>query len=69
MKVLRGKLKEDVYENNENNNNIKMLKTNYLNVNDIGYKCGNIILHKITAKEYSVSLHIYMPPNFIQSIY
>lgn len=55
MKILKGSLNEF-----ECDNSGLLLNHNVLNVNDLGYKEGNQILHSIeNSNEKSVSLHIY----------
>lgn len=68
VKIIKGRLIEDVYQNVGNSQAIHV-KSNILNQLDINYKTGNKILHQIKANEYSVSLHIYFPPNYTQTIY
>jgi cysteine dioxygenase len=69
VKMLAGKLREDVYETTDYG--IKFCSTNILNKNDIGYKESNKIIHKITNihDDYSVSLHIYSKPNYKHNSY
>lgn len=69
VKLLHGKLKEDVYETTDHG--IKFCSTNMFNKNDIGYKESNKIIHKITNihNDYSVSLHIYSKPNYKHNSY
>lgn len=68
VKILKGKLIEEVYQN-IGNNQATMIKSNVIKHLDINYKSGNKILHRIKADEYSVSLHVYFPPNYTQTIY
>ena len=34
-----------------------------------GFKCGKNVVHRITAMEDSVSIHVYFPPNYKATIY
>lgn len=66
MKVLDGKIREDVY----NNSNPPVLqRTNFLNIDDTGYREGDLFLHKITPIFDSVSLHVYSPPGYKPKYY
>jgi hypothetical protein len=56
-----GKLIENVYVNN---NTIYRIGTNKLTYGKIGYRIGNKYLHKITADEFTETLHIYIPGNY-----
>ena len=62
LKILQGKLKENVYDLN-----LKLLKTNIIEskINNISYMDNNIGLHNIEniGDELSVTFHIYSPPN------
>ena len=64
LKVLKGKLKEEIYENREDK--IEYISEQILKYNDVGFQISNKYLHKIKNinKDYTVSLHIYSPPNF-----
>ena len=64
MKILSGKLCEETYDTN-----IKLLEKNTLNINDIGYKISNRILHKIIALNDTYSLHIYVPGKYKSKYY
>lgn len=68
VKILKGTLTEQIFQN-IGNNHATLIKSNILKQHDINYKSGNQILHKIKADEYSVSVHIYFPPNHKQKIY
>ena len=68
VKLLKGQLTEIVYENIENSQAV-LLKTNCLNEGDISYKTGNKILHKIKSTVHSISIHVYLPPNYKQNVY
>jgi len=52
-----------LYEENFDKN-LYLMNINTLKKNDIGYKIGNNILHKIICKKNAKSLHIYIPGNF-----
>jgi cysteine dioxygenase len=68
LKLLSGKLIEEVYSNK--NNIIKHDHTNIITVNNVNNRFGNKILHKIINLEnISVSLHVYFPPKFKQNIF
>lgn len=58
LKVLQGSLIENIY-----NKDLKIIKTNYININDIGYMDDSIGLHEIinNSNEIAVSIHIYSP--------
>jgi cysteine dioxygenase len=60
MKVLDGSLKEILYDYNLTPMNDTIINKNYVSFID-----NHIGLHKIEALDYSVSLHIYSPPNYI----
>ena len=62
LKCLEGHLIEDIFTNE--NYKIKYEYSNNIVKNNIGYRSGNTILHKIKPHISSVSLHIYSPPNF-----
>jgi len=68
LKLLSGKIIEEVFTNN--NNVIKFDHRNIILINDINNRYGNKILHKIiNLDELSVSLHLYFPPKFKQNIF
>ena len=68
MKVLKGKLKEDVYVNEDNN--YKFTYTNILTENDVGYRQADTYIHNIINGDIpSISLHIYSPPNYSPNYY
>ena len=62
--ILKGKLKEEIYKNKDNST--EYISENILKKHDIGFQISNKYLHKIKNKSrnYTVSLHIYSPPNF-----
>jgi len=60
FKLLTGKLIENCF-----NNNIDFLNNSILKKDDINYRIGKKILHQIIALEESVSLHVYIPGNYI----
>ena len=66
MKVLDGKLEENMYKNN---NDLTFISSNILDTNEIGYRINNQILHQIIAKSNSVSLHIYSPKGYQTNFY
>ncbi len=59
MKILEGEIEETIYDKFINIINKNIYKKNNVSFihNDIGY-------HKIEAKEMSISLHLYSPPNY-----
>jgi cysteine dioxygenase len=63
-----GKLNETIYYNNHNGNIIKTC-TNTLNCGDITFIKANKKLHKIKAKMYTESIHIYIPGNYKTNYY
>lgn len=62
LKILDGKIIEEVYDNK-----LKLIKKNLLETDDISYKEKNKIIHKIIPLEKTISLHIYSPPNYISN--
>lgn len=72
VKILKGDLVEEVFENVSNNraelicNN---LTSKLLEQYDITCKVGNKILHRIKSNDYAVSIHVYFPPNYKQTTY
>ena len=60
MKVLDGMLIETLYDYN-----LVPLNETIINKNYVSFIDNHIGLHKIEALEYSVSLHVYSPPNYI----
>jgi hypothetical protein len=64
MKILSGKLCEETYDSN-----IKLLDKQILNVNNIGYRISNKILHKIIALHDTYSLHVYIPGKYKPKYY
>lgn len=57
-----------LYEENFDKN-LYLININTLKLNDIGYKIGNNILHRIICRKSAKSLHIYIPGNFECSFY
>lgn len=64
MKVLTGSLKETLYTYNLIPQNETIINKDYVSFID-----NHVGLHKIEALDYSVSLHIYSPPNYISLKY
>jgi len=64
MKVLSGSLKESLYTYN-----LLLQNETIINKNNVSFIDNHIGLHKIEAIDYSVSLHIYSPPNYISLKY
>lgn len=68
MKILSGKLCENIYDK-IHDNKINLIESQILNTNDIGYKISNRILHKIIALEDTYSIHIYIPGKYKPTYY
>lgn len=69
MKVLRGKITEHVYTN-DNNGHYLYKETNILGEGDIGYRQDKYYIHNIVNGDVpSISLHIYSPPNYTPNYY
>lgn len=64
LRILSGELIEESYTPKLN----KISSAN-LKLDKIGYKAGSRILHKIIAKEDSVSLHVYTPGFYTPNYY
>ena len=62
LKCLSGKLIEELYLNEIFKQTFQT--KSFLQENDIIYRSGSRILHKILPQENSVTLHIYSPPDF-----
>jgi len=62
VKILSGELDEYIYSNL--NNELSFIDNKKLLPNDINFKVGTNIVHKIKSLNISSSLHIYLPPNF-----
>ena len=62
MKVLTGSLIENLYQNDR----LQLIQTNHLNMGNISYREGSVILHNIENRTSTpaVSIHIYSPPNY-----
>lgn len=68
MRILEGKLIEDIYDSQ---NFTKKIKSNELKSGFVGYIHNNIGYHRIinpSTTEIAVSLHIYSPPNHLVKI-
>jgi predicted metal-dependent enzyme (double-stranded beta helix superfamily) len=65
VKILDGTLDEELYKN-IGNNQAQLIQQKTLQTNDINYKIGSTILHRIKnpSNNIVVSIHIYRPPNF-----
>ena len=59
VKILDGILYEENFDRS-----LYLMNINTLKKNDIGYKIGNNILHRIICKKPAKSLHIYIPGNY-----
>lgn len=69
MKIIDGELIENTFKNISKNKSV-FIETNILNKDSISNRVGNKILHQIINKsDLTVSLHVYFPPNFKQTIY
>lgn len=66
LKVLQGKIIEDIYDENLN-----FIKSNKFNKNDISYIDNNIGYHAITNinNDMTYTLHIYSPPKYKTNYY
>lgn len=66
MRLLEGKLKENIYDVNKSTINNKIY-----NNNDISFIKGKNGIHSIENinNDYSYSIHIYSPPNYEHKIY
>lgn len=64
LRIMSGSLMEDVYA--MENDNLKLIDTIQLKLNQVSYKIGNKYLHRICNMNgsESVSLHVYSPPNY-----
>ena len=86
IKILDGKLCEELYISKSINDNkyvelinksindnkyVELINKSIININEIGYRIGNKILHKITNinEGITVSLHIYSKPNYKHNTY
>ena len=59
MFILKGLLKEEIY-----NNSLKKINTNYYGSCDLSYINDNIGYHRIiNSNQYTYSIHIYHPKN------
>ncbi len=69
LRVMENYLIENIYINE--NNKPKFVETKQLNVNQISYKAGNKYLHNIDnpSDNYSITLHVYSPPNYKLNYY
>lgn len=64
VKILDGILYEEIFDEK-----LYLMNINTMKENDIGYKIGNKILHRIICKKLAKSLHIYIPGNFKSNYY
>lgn len=70
MMILNdGKLIEDRFFRSEYTSLFIKCEQKRLAYGDIGYIKSNKILHRIMAKEYTETLHIYLPGNYIPKSY
>jgi predicted metal-dependent enzyme (double-stranded beta helix superfamily) len=64
MKLVSGTLLEENYRANG-----EFLYPRTYIPNMYAFKCGKNVVHRITAMEESISLHVYFPPNYNATIY
>lgn len=64
MVLNDGKLTEDVYVKSEYSKILIKTEQNKLFYQNIGFQKSNKILHKITANEYTETLHVYLPGKY-----
>jgi hypothetical protein len=69
MVLNDGKIKEDIYFKSEYNNILIKSNQKRLQYGDMGFIKSNTYLHKITAVEYTETLHIYLPGKYTPNIY
>lgn len=70
MMILNdGKIIEDRFFKSEYRNLLVKCDQRKLGYGDIGYLKSNKILHRIIAKEYTETLHIYLPGNYTPTTY
>lgn len=75
MKIVKGKLREDLYVRRDDKDKLSTYKSfNFLEINSVGFSSGNKLLHKITNvndkdDNVTVSIHIYSKPGYIQNKY
>jgi hypothetical protein len=70
MMVLNdGKIIEDRFFRSDYANLLVRCEQKRAGYGDIGYIKSNKILHRIIAKEYTETLHIYLPGNYIPATY
>ena len=55
---------QNIYNPENFDRSLYLMNINTLKKNDIGYKIGNNILHRIICKKPAKSLHIYIPGNY-----
>ena len=68
MRILDGKLQEDLYI--KDNNNCQFIKSSILRTNDITYKEKDHCVHNIiNMDQRTVSLHIYSPSGYKTNYY
>ena len=64
LRILSGELIEESYTPKLN-----LINSVSLKLDKVGYKAGSRVLHKIIAKEDSVSLHVYIPGYYTPNYY
>lgn len=63
LHLINGKLEEYLY-----NSNLELVKTTKLEHDNTSYMDNRLGYHKIKSLDYSMSLHIYSPPNYKMKI-
>ena len=66
-KLLKGKIKEESYDND--GGKIKFSESKIVNENDIFIKIGSDTVHRIVALDDAISLHVYIPGHYVPNIY
>ena len=64
MKILDGYLIEEIYDNN-----LSLISFDTLKTNNIAYKIGKTVLHKIICREDTISFHVYIPGQYVTNYY
>lgn len=65
MQVVQGSLEETEYACPT----MYIMGTNRLDVGNVGFKQGRVLLHSIKALEDTISLHLYKPPKYKANTY
>jgi hypothetical protein len=64
VRLLNGELIEEIY-----NSKLNKIDSQFLKIDNFGYKSGSKILHKIIAQNNAISLHVYIPGFFSAKYY